>query len=93
MTAISIFDAGAMLAKERLWSLESCGTEIVKFDDFWKACNVNGLTTNDRKIKELWKGFERFGVAKSVNQYSPMAFDLEKFKVMMAVRYEEWRVK
>lgn len=95
MTAISVFDAGIILAKEFLWNPEDCDgkKEVVKFDQFWKACTISGLTYYDRKIKELWKGFQMFGVAKPVNQYNSLVFDLEKFRVMMASHYPEWRVK
>ena len=94
MKKISVFDAGAVLAKERLWSPDDCSKkESVRFDDFWKACVLNDLTAHDRKIKELWKGFQILGVAKSVNQYNSLIFDLEKFRVMMATHYPEWRVK
>lgn len=95
MSRISLFDAGRVLAKERLWSAVECEgqKESVKYEDFWKACVINDLTTYDRKIKELWKGFQMMGVAKPANQYSTLIFDLEKFRTMMAVHYDEWRVK
>lgn len=93
MTAISVYDGGLALAREMLWSPDDVDgkKEVVKFEEFWKVCTVSGLTYYDRKIKELWKGFQMFGVAKPVNQYNALIFDLEKFRVMMATHFPEWR--
>ena len=95
MKKISVFDVGLVLAKEKQWFPEECigRKESVRFDDFWKFCIFNDVSVQERKIKELWKGFQITGVAKPVNQYNSLVFDLEKFRVMMATHFPEWRVK
>lgn len=92
MKAITIFDAGQVLASEMGWNIETEENEVVPFDMFWKACIMRKLTCSDRKIKEFWNAFQKLGVAKKVNNKA-VIFYMSSFKTMMAVEFAQWRQK
>lgn len=95
MKPVTIFDSGRMLASKKLWipteCLDGC-KDSVSYTDFWTYCTLSGLTCSDRKIKELWNGWLKLGVARRVNQRETLVFDLGKFRAVMATQDKVWAV-
>lgn len=90
MRAITIYDAGLLLAKELCWNRETTDDQVVTYDMFWRFCIMSKLTCSERTIRELWRGFIKLGVAKKVNAQA-VRFSMDGFRTLMAVEFTQWR--
>ena len=95
---ISLHEVMDLVAREKGWrdtllytSFDKSAADVLTYDEFERILIMESVTTNPRKVRELWNYLKKFGIGRQVNQNDRIVVNMVALRDLLAKEYPIYR--